>query len=197
MAKQKTSKREKYEIYNDSWIYILLLTTLVILMDSLKTYTFQIDKISLTYAIFLLPLTYFITNYITKKYGSKRSIVAIASSGVGMVLFVTIMNFVLGRSLSFGPISGQFCGYVVSQFINLTIYSFLLENTNTPIFLIFLNYMFALIVFYMLYTLIYLNLIISDDFWISYFTVLLIQSIICMALAWIDKKVKKGQALAE
>ena len=190
MTKRKNKKRR--DIYSDSWIYILLLTTLVILIESLKTYTFTINQISITYSIFLLPLIYLITNYITKKYDYKKSIVAISISGVSVVLFVLIMNFALGKTMDFSNISGQFCGYVISQFVNLTIYKFLLNNTDSPFFLVFLNYLFSLIVFYMFYTLIYLNMLVLDDFWTGYFMVLDIQVVICFVLSIIDKKIKVG-----
>ncbi len=190
MTKSKTKRRK--EVYSDSWMYILLLTTLVILIESLKSYTFTINQVSVTYSIFLLPIIYLITNYITKKYDYKKSIVAISISGVSLVLFVAIMNFALGKTMDFSSVSGQFCGYVVSQFVNLTIYKFLLNNTNSPFFLIFLNYLFSLIVFYMFYTLIHLNMIILDDFWTGYFMVLDIQTVICFILSIIDSKIRIG-----
>ncbi len=188
----KRKKQIKNEQYEESWIYILLLATLVILIESLKNYSFQIDRLSVTYAIFLLPFIYLLTNYITKKYGSERSIVAISVSGIGMIIFCIMVNFILGKNFSISLVNGQFCGYVVSQFINLLIYNFLLGNTEQPFFMTFLTYMFSLITFYMFYTLIELKLIIEEDFWISYFTVLIIQSMICIGLALIDKKIKRG-----
>lgn len=191
MTKQK--KKNKDALYNDSWIYILLLSTLVILIDSLKTYTFMIEKTSITYAVFLIPFVYLITNYITKKFDYKKSLVAISVSGVAMVLFFVIVNFALGRNINLTNISGGFCGYVISQLINLTIYTFLLENTESPFILVFLNYLFSLIVFYMFYTLIYLNMLILDNFWTEYFMILGIQTLICLPLAYLDKKIRRGR----
>ena len=37
--------------------------------ESLKTYTFNLLGVNLTYVIFLLPFIFMVTNYITKKYG--------------------------------------------------------------------------------------------------------------------------------
>lgn len=185
-------RKKQKEVYDDSWMYILLLTTLIILIESLKNYTFITNNVSITYSIFLLPFIYLITNYITKKYGYRKSIVAISISGVSLVLFVAIMAFSMGGRIDFSNISGQFCGYVVSQFVNLTIYTFLLENTNSPFFLIYLEYLFSLIVFYMFYILIYLEMLIVDNFWLGYFTVFGIQMILCLPLSIIDKKIKRG-----
>ena len=187
------TKKKKEAIYNDCWMYVLLLTTLVILLESLKNYTFHIAGVNLTYALFLLPLVYFIVNYICKKYDYKKAIAAIAISGVMFVCFIAIMSFALGERLILSNISGEFCGYVISQFINLTIYTFLLNNTKSPYILVFLNYMFALIIYYMFYTLIYLNMIILDNFWTGYFITLGIQVLICLPITIIDKRIKRGR----
>ena len=187
------AKKIKEELYDDSWMYILLLTTLTILLESLKTYTFKIIGIRLTYSLLLLPFVYFIVNYIVKKYDYKKAIASIAISGVMFVCFSAIMSFAMGESLILSRVSGEFCGYVVSQFVNLTIYVFLLNNTKSPYILVFLNYLFALIVYYMFYTLIHLNVIILDDFWTGYFITLIIQAFICIPIAAIDKKIKRGR----
>lgn len=186
-------KKQTHEnLYDDCWMYILLLTTLVILLESLKTYTFKIAGINLTYSLFPLPFIYLLTNYIAKKYDYKKSIAAIAISGVLFVCFVATISFALGERLVLSSISGEFCAYVASQFVNLTIYMFIINNTNSPYLLIFLNYLFSLIVYYMFYTLIYLHLIILDTYWKGYFITLGIQTIICLLIALLDKKVARG-----
>ena len=38
------------------WVYVLLLSTVVILAQSLKNYTFSFDNVTLTYSIFILPI---------------------------------------------------------------------------------------------------------------------------------------------
>ena len=188
---KKLTKEELKEAYNDSWIYIMLLSTLVILTESLKTYTFTLST-SLTYSIFLVPIIYFLTNYITKKYGFKRSILAIAISAIAMVLFVAIMYFAIGSTFDFATISGQVLGYVVSQLVNICIYTFLLNNTTSPWPLVLMNYVFCLIVFYMVYTIIQVDMIIMSKFWKGYFITLLIQLVECAILTIFDKKIKKG-----
>ncbi len=181
------------KLYDDSWMYILLLTTLTILLYSLSSYKFSIAGVQLSYSLIGLPLTYFITNYITKKYNYTRSVVAISASAVSMILFIVIMNFALGKTTDLSSVTGHFCGYVVSQFVNLTIYYFLLQNTKSPLPLVFLTYVFSLIVFYMFYTLIYLNMMVGDNYWKGYFISLTIQAVICLVLAIIDNKVKRGR----
>ena len=137
-------------------------------------------------------MAYFIVNYITKKYGYKKSVVAIVISALSVVLFVTIMSVVLGTELLLENVSGEFCGYVISQFVNLTIYSFLLNNTKGNYILTVITYIFSLIVYYMFYTLIHLNIIVFDNFSQGYIITILIQAVICFILGFIDMKVKRG-----
>lgn len=174
------------------WVYILLLSTVVILAQSLKGYKFSFENVTLTYSLFILPVIYFITNYIAKKYGYGKAIVGISVSGVVMVLFGLIMSFATGQGFSFYDICGEFCGYVVSQLINLTIYEFLLNNTTCPFILMFLTYIFSLVVFYLFYTLIYMNVLVFDNYWISYFSALIFQGIVCLMLTFFDSNIKRG-----
>lgn len=180
--------------YNDSWMYILLLSTIVILAESLKTYYFPIFNVNLTYVVFILPFIYMVTNYITKKYGFRRTLTAIIISTLALILFVLIMNFAIGRTLDFTTLSGSLLGYLISQIVNTLIYKFLLVNTNSPYILVLLNYIFAYIVFYMLYVIVHMNMVVSDSFWVAYFTTLGIQTIMSTALAYIDKKIKIGMS---
>ena len=118
MAASAKKKKKKDEIiYNDCWMYILLLTTLVILIESLKSYNFKIFGVYLTYSVFLLPLVYFLANYITKKYDYKKTIAAISISGVISVCFPVVMAFAMGKTITLSSLSGEFCAYVTSQFV--------------------------------------------------------------------------------
>ena len=137
MIKKKTDVEIYYE---DCYIYILLLTTLIILLESLKTYTFKIFGVNLSLSIFLLPVAYFLSTYILKKYDYKKAITSIAVSGIALVGYVAVMSFALQEELFLTNISGEFCAYVLSQFICITLYSFLMNNTKSPAILIFLTY---------------------------------------------------------
>ncbi len=189
----KKEREEILEVEREGWwVYVLLLSTIVILAQSLKEYTFSFDNISLTYSIFILPIIYFVTNYITKKYGYTKSVVGISVSGIVLVLFSFIMSFVIGQDFNFYDICGGFCGYVVSQFVNLTIYQFLLVNTNNSFILLYLTYLFAFVVFYLFYTLIYMNLLVFDNYWVSYFATLILQGVLCFLLTFFDVNIKRG-----
>lgn len=194
-AKEKEVEQILEVEHEGWWVYVLLLSTIVILGHALKDYSFSFDNVSLTYSIFILPVVFFITNFITKKYGYGKSIVAISFSGVALVVFSFLMSLIIGQQFNFYDICGGFCGYVVSQFVNLSIYQFIITNTNSSFILIYLTYIFAFVVFYLFYTLIYMNLLGFDNYWISYFSTLIIQGVLCFLLVFFDVNIKRGIAV--
>lgn len=190
MKKKNISIEEKYEEF---WIYILLLTTLVIFLSSLKSYTFTLMGVELTYAVFFLPLIYFVANYITKMFDYKKTVAAIAISGVMSICFLAIISFAMGKNLILTKHSADFCGYVVSQFFNLTIYQLLLANKKTTLINLFIVNLLSLIIFYLFYTLINLKELTYSSYWLGYGLTIVIQGIICIPLTILDFKVKKKE----
>lgn len=188
MKKKNISIEEKYEEF---WIYILLLTTLVIFLSSLKSYTFTLMGVELTYAVFFLPLIYFVANYITKMFDYKKTVAAIAISGVMSICFLAIISFAMGKNLILTKHSADFCGYVVSQFFNLTIYQLLLANKKTTLINLFIVNLLSLIIFYLFYTLINLKELTYSTYWLGYGLTIVIQGIICIPLTILDFKIKK------
>lgn len=190
---KKMDEEQVLEVEREGWwVYVLLLSTIVILAQSLKDYTFSFDNVTLTYSIFIIPIIYFVTNFITKKYGYSKSIIGISISGVALVVFSFLMSFVIGQDFNFYDICGGFCGYVISQFVNLTIYQYILLNTTGSFILIYLTYLFAFVVNYLFYTLIYMNLLVFDNYWVSYFATLILQGIMCFLLVFFDVNMKRG-----
>ncbi len=185
-------RKKDEELYKDSWLYILLLTTLVILIESLRDYTFVLGGVSLSYSLIPLPLVYFMVNYIVKKFDYRKAVEAIAVSGVIFVCFSAILSFAFGERLILSSISGEFCGYAISQFVNLTIYYYIINNTEAPYVLVLLNYMFSLMVYYLFYTIIYLDLVIYEDYWTAYFITITIQFVVCLIVSIFDCKIKRG-----
>lgn len=190
MKKKNISLEEKYEEF---WIYILLLTTLVIFLSSLKSYTFTLMGVELTYAVFFLPLIYFVANYITKMFDYKKTVAAIAISGVMSICFLAIISFAMGKNLILTKHSADFCGYVVSQFFNLTIYQLLLANKKTTLINLFIVNLLSLIIFYLFYTLINLKELTYSSYWLGYGLTIVIQGIICIPLTILDFKIKKKE----
>ena len=190
---KKMDEEQVLEVEREGWwVYVLLLSTIVILAQSLKDYTFSFDNVTLTYSIFIIPIIYFVTNFITKKYGYSKSIIGISISGVALVVFSFLMSFVIGQDFNFYDICGGFCGYVISQFVNLTIYQYILLNTTGSFILIYLTYLFAFVVNYLFYTLIYMNLLVFDNYWVSYFATLILQGVMCFLLVFFDVNMKRG-----
>lgn len=177
---------------DDSWLYILLISTVVILGEALKSYTFTIKGITLTYTIFVIPIIYLLTNYITKKYSYTKGVSAICLSTVAFVVFTYAIGYGLGRPVNFLQIGGEVSGYLISQMINLYIYVFLLNNTKSPVILVWLNYLFSLVIFYMFYTLINLSVLVTSSYWSGYFLTLGIQGVESIILTVIDHKIKRG-----
>lgn len=188
MKKKNISLEEKYE---DFWIYILLLTTLVIFISSLKSYTFTLLGVDLTYAVIFLPLIYFVANYITKMFDYKKTVAAIAISGVMSICFLAIISFAMGKNLILTKNSADFCGYVVSQFFNLTIYQFLITHKKNTLINLFVVNLLSLIIFYFFYSLINIKDISISTYWLGYGLTIVIQGIICIPLTILDFKIKK------
>ena len=188
MVFMKKNKKE-----TDLWVYVLLLTTLVILTESLKTYTFGIMGVNLTYSIFLLPMAYLLIGIIAKKFDYKKAIAAIAVSAVIFVSFSFMVALFLDGNYILRSISGEFCAYVLSTFTFLTIYVFLLNNTESPQLLVAVSFLFSLVVYYMFYTLMYMQMVVTDTYWAGYILTLIIQFPMCIVLSIVDKKVLRGQ----
>ena len=178
--------------YSDNWIYILLLTTLIILTESIKNYTFDVSYVKLSYSLLLLPFSYFLINIITKKYGYLEAIRALAISAVALIIFVVSIDYIVGNGITLNNVYADFCGYAASGLINITIYYFLITNTTSPSLLIFLTYIFSLVVNYFIFMLMKFNSLSLEYFWISYFCTIIIQAIICGVLTFIDKYIKRG-----
>ena len=190
MKKKNISLEEKYEEF---WIYILLLTTLVIFLSSLKSYTFRLMGVELTYAVLFLPLIYFVANYITKMFDYKKTVAAIAISGVMSICFLAIVSFAMGKNLILTKHSADFCGYVVSQFFNLTLYQFLVSNKKNTLINLFIVNLLSLIIFYFFYSLINIKDISYGKYWLGYGLTIVIQGIICIPLTILDFKIKKKE----
>lgn len=124
-GEERMKKRNKKE---DSGEYVLFVTTLMILYQSIKSYTFPFWGTRFSFSLFLLPFSYYIINFITKRFDYKKGVSAIAISSVIFVSFTSILSFIMNSDLILLSLAGDFCGYVVSQFINLLIYLYILKN---------------------------------------------------------------------
>ena len=115
----------------DFKIYTLLLTSIVILTESVKKYTFSILDYDITYSAFLLPISYFVVYVIYKKSNYKKSLLAILISTVMAFLFDAIMSFSLNEDFYYVSLCGELFAYLTSQFFGLRIHHFMKENTKS------------------------------------------------------------------
>lgn len=178
-------KTEEISPNRDCWIAILLLTTLIILIQTLKRVS-----ISISLGILLLPGVYFLSNYILKKYDYKKAIAAIAISGVISLSFHVILAFFLERNNILTNSCGDFCGYVVSQFIHILSYEYLWNRDNRKPLLVYLTYIGSVIIYLLFFSLIYLYLVLNDGFWFNFFLLVLVEAIICIPVTYMDLLLK-------
>ena len=180
MAKRK-------EEFNDK-VYILLLSSILILIESLKEYILNIHYINIPYSILLLPFTYYLVHYIYKKSNYKKSMVAILISTLVVFLFEYLMAFSLHESFSILTIGGELCAYFISQIIGIHIYHFMKNNTKLSFLLVYLDYLLSLIIFYLIQILFQLDSWNLDTFKTQYFPILLVSIFICISFSFIERK---------
>lgn len=191
--KKKTVKKNKNKKdYNDSWMFAMLLSVTCLLATSLKSYTFSLFSIKVTFAVFVVPIIIFISNYITKKYGFKDSLKAILISALMMTAFLILIEDLTNRKLVFMEIIGPFITYFISLFINLAIYYYTLTNMNSHKIMTFINYLFTIVINYLLYLLFFYNMVMSSKFWYEYFLSVVISAVMSIVLIYLDSKIKRG-----
>ncbi len=178
--------KKKEEV--DVWVYVLLLTSVTILGWVLGKFDFSIGKASLTIAIFAYPFRYFVANIITKKYGYKETMNAISYSACLLLLFIIVASLLGQRDIDYIPVTGELFGYIVSQMINLTIYFYLLMNTDENKLALLTTYIFVMLVDNLVNMLFASRMIMIDSFWRTYFVTICIQIIISIVLIYFDHK---------
>ncbi len=190
MPKKKTKKKET--IQNDSFIFIMLLATISTLAVALKDYTFSMIGINITFSIFIIPFILFTSNYITKKYGFKETLYGILISSLIIVTFLVLIKDLTNQRVIVLELLGYFFSYFISMFINLSIYYYIILNFKSNVILIYLNYVFSLIINHLMYLIFLHNMIMTDNFWKSYFVSIIIEMVISIGLVFIDSKIKRG-----
>ncbi len=190
MPKKKTKKKET--IQNDSFIFIMLLATISTLAVALKDYTFSMIGINSTFSIFIIPFILFTSNYITKKYGFKETLYGILISSLIIVTFLVLIKDLTNQRVIVLELLGYFFSYFISMFINLSIYYYIILNFKSNVILIYLNYVFSLIINHLMYLIFLHNMIMTDNFWKSYFVSIIIEMVISIGLVFIDSKIKRG-----
>lgn len=188
---KKISKKKK-AIKNDGLLLAMLLSTVSILAVALKDYSFHLGDLQITFAVFVIPIILFVSNYITKKYGFKTSLQSILVSSLIIVAFIILIKDLVNQKIILLELVGHFVSYFVSLFINLSIYYYILINFRENQFLIYFDYIFSIVIHHMLYLLFLYHMVITDRFWNHYFGAIAIQGVLAIVLVMIDKKIERG-----
>ena len=87
------------KVYDDSWIYIFLLTSFTCLYDALSTQNITIQKELICLNIFVLPIILLVSNIINYKYDYKTSIKGTIISLIVLFILNVVIDFSLGNIL--------------------------------------------------------------------------------------------------
>ena len=184
MSKKRVVKKEEI----GSWVYILLLSSITILGWVLGKFDFTIGKATLTVAVFAYPFRYFVANIITKKYGYKEAMNGISYSACLLLLFAIVAGLLGEQDINYIPLTGELFGYMLSQMLNLSIYYYLLINSDNSKFPYLGAYVAAMLTDTLVSMLFASRLVILTSFWRTYFVTVCIEAIISIFLIYFDNK---------
>lgn len=196
-TKEKRKRKKKItekEIENEFLLFSFLLATISILATSLKSYTFPLFGLNITFSIFVLPCILFTSNYINKKFGFKNSLKAIIISTLIIIAFIILIEDLIGKKLDFIEIGSQSISYFISLFVNSAIYYYVISNMEIKRegILVYFCYIFSMFINHIIYMLFRYNMVVTDTFWGVYFISVIIEAVISIGLVWYDTKIKRG-----
>lgn len=189
---KKNNSGEDIDVTGLICAYIFLLSSCLLLVQVLDNFKVTIVDIDTTYKIIALPVVFFITNVITKKFGFKiatQSIIIATSAGF---IISSLFNILFLNRIDIFITFGDLIGFLVAMFINLSIYYYLLINTKMTTFPIILTYTFSLLINNLTSMLFKYNMIYSSYFWQEYLLLIILQLILILPLSIMDKEVKRG-----
>lgn len=191
-SKKKKEESLDLEVKQLTYAYTFLLCAACIFVVSLKDFTFSIFHNQISYAIFILPILYFLVDLVIKEIGFKPARTAVLTSAIVIYLSSIIVDLLFGTTFSFLKYFGTFLAYFLSQFLNLSIYYYMIDNYRTPLFFVILNLLFCLLVHNMIAMLFSSGMVFTSTFWSSYILVILLQFVISVVLAILLHFVEQG-----
>ncbi len=191
--KAKPKKQEIGDIREHFGVYLLLLSTVLICLHVMGRFELKISTVTVGFSTLLFPTVYFISNIITKKFDFKKTIVAVLTSSIAMVLFVYLSKYLNAKVVDYFVIYGEVFAYIISQLLNLLIYYYLLVNTELKARWIYLTYLFSIMAYHFIVILFSTRIIITDTFWITFFCSVVLSAIIAIMYAFYDCMVPRGQ----
>lgn len=172
--------------------YIFLLASCLLLVEVLDNFKVNVIDINTTYKVVFLPVIFFLTNVVTKKFGFRVATISIVISTIASFLFSSFLNVILLSKINIFLTIGDVIGFMVAMFINLSIYYYLLINTKMSFIPVILTYIFSLLINNLTSMLFKYNMIYSTYFWQEYVLLILIQFIVILPIAIIDREIKRG-----
>ena len=183
------------EKYDDSLIYIILLSSFTILFSTLCHYKFNILNTTILSSFLLLPVIFYVQNIIFNKYSLKISILSIIISIISTIIFNIIMNFSIGKELLINVLSINTIILLITSFINLIMFSFIKYETKETYILVFISYLLIQIIYNLIYVIFNIDRIVLKDYYKEYLLVILIEFLIVVIISIIDKKTIRKQKI--
>ena len=175
------------KVYDDSWIYIFLLSSFTCLYDALSTQNITIQKELICLNIFVLPIILLVSNIINYKYDYKISIKGTIISLIVLFILNVVIDFSLGNIFNYENLSYEMIALFITEIINLIIFSFLFKHTNRGYILITINYILDIIFYYFITTLFNLKEIMLNTFLKDYFIFILGNTLSIIIISIFDK----------
>ena len=174
---------KKNKIKEDRLVYLLLLSSFLILFITLEKYTFTIKETSITYSYLIVPILLLITNIIYKRLKLNELLKIIILSLIVLLVFITIINFSLGLTTNFNELIRPIISLIISIIINIIILTLTIKKYKSIYLLILLNYLFSIITYNIIY-----QLFLRTNIDYTYYMILLpIELFIVIIISIIDK----------
>ena len=174
---------KKNKIKEDRLVYLLLLSSFLILFITLEKYNFIIKETSITYSYLVVPILLLITNIIYKKLKLKELSKILILSLTVLLLFIIIINFSLGLTTNFEELIRPIISLIISIIINIFILLLTLNKYKSIYLIILLNYLFSIITYDIMY-----QLFLRTNIDYTYYMILLpIELFIVIIISIIDK----------
>lgn len=175
------------KVYDDSWIYIFLLSSFTCLYDALSTQNITIQKELICLNIFVLPIILLVSNIINYKYDYKISIKGTIISLIVLFILNVVIDFSLGNIFNYENLSYEMIALFITEIINLIIFSFLFKHTNRGYILITINYILDIIFYHFITTLFNLKEIMLNTFLKDYFIFIIGNTLSIIIISIFDK----------
>ena len=180
------------KVYDDSWIYIFLLSSFTCLYDALSTQNITIQNELICLNLFVLPIILLVSNIINYKYDYKVSIKGIIISLIVLFVINVIIDFSLGNIYNYENLFYEMIALFITEIINLIIYTFLFKHTDRGYILITINYILDIIFYYFITTLFNLKEITLNTFLKDYFIFIIGNTLSIIIISIFDKLLIKN-----